>query len=261
MNNEKIIMKMRENKGSAAIGVMKLRRILTRLCMVMLLLVGICYADKAELDAEAAAPVRTTYASDSEIEAIAQNTSTRHYLRDELWASIQPDRFQLENYVSDPKSYWSNNAIYYTSFKEWVLELPESIEYTHNQIKRNDVTDYGTYIIVTESPTERFHYICFDFDCDTNTFYIYDNNTKEYDYSLKFVMRESGDEMVERPTAHLVNISGRTIDVNGEIVTWTERDYDDDIEAFFTKIGIWDALPCLETDGFRLFLQYSGVLY
>ncbi|KHM47256.1 TPR repeat-containing protein [Anaerovibrio lipolyticus DSM 3074] len=205
----------------------------------------------------AAAPVRrTTYACNSECDAIAQNPSSRHNLRDELWESLHPDRFQHSKTVADAAAYWSNNVIYYCSYKEWKLEMPENINYTRNQLQRNNVTDYGTYVIVTESPTEKYHYICFDFNFDTNTFYIYDNKTKKHDYSLIFVKDPSNG----RPLAHLVNISGQKGNFGDGFVDWTERDYSDNVEAFFAR-NVVDFVPTLQTDGFRLFLQYSGVLF
>ena len=197
----------------------------------------------------------------NETAAIQANPAGRHSLADNLWKKYQSNRIQLTK--PDLAAYWENNAIHYGSYTgraDYTASEAndDSIkyEYVHMYMKRNDVTDYGQYIIVTK---ENNMYTCFDYNPSTDTFIIYDNETKSPDYTLHFYIYKE-----RYVNAKDTNLSGKKI---GNEIPWTTIDYEGTMEADF-----WNYVPDntgqratvfllnSRTDGYRLFLQYGKLL-
>ena len=200
------------------------------------------------------------------IAAIQADSTGRHALPDDLWLKYMPERYQLKE--PSLAAYYENNAIHYGSKKHWSDPVPTvSGDYIHLTLKRNDLTNYGQYIIVID---ENNTYTCFDYDAANETFIIYDNSTQAPDYSLHFA------EVTDSSDGHLFlslkakNISGRPYkleEVNeylgSDEMPWTETFYDPSDSGFFeTALTGWVIVyfSYYKTDGYRLFLQYQSLL-
>ena len=200
------------------------------------------------------------------IAAIQADPTGRHALPDDLWLKYMPERYQLKE--PSLAAYYENNAIHYGSKKHWSDPVPTvSGDYIHLTLKRNDVTNYGQYIIVID---ENNTYTCFDYDAANETFIIYDNSTQAPDYSLHFA------EVTDSSDGHLFlslkakNISGRPYKLEAvneylgsDEMPWTETFYDPSDSGFFeTALTGWVIVyfSYYKTDGYRLFLQYQSLL-
>ena len=201
-----------------------------------------------------------------EIAAIQTNPAGRHRLSDKLWLEYQPDRIQIEE--PSLAAYYENNVIHYGSYYNWRDNLPEgSMKYVHMDLKRNNVTNYGQYIIVIN---ENNDCTCFDYDASNDTFIIYDNKTQKPDYTLHFTIKKhvskyDPNDSTTSMVAEATNISGNPIyDRNDDAIPWKTIEYGGNICADFWSnehnnwLGIY--IPNSRIDGYRLFLQYQSLL-
>lgn len=200
------------------------------------------------------------------IAAIQADPTGRHALPDNLWLEYQPDRIQIEE--PSLAAYYENNVIHYGSYYNWRDNLPEgSMKYVHMDLKRNNVTNYGQYIIVIN---ENNDCTCFDYDASNDTFIIYDNKTQKPDYTLHFTLKKhvsqyDPNDSTTSMVAEATNISGNPIyDRNDDAIPWKTIEYGGNICADFWSnehnnwLGIY--IPNSRIDGYRLFLQYQSLL-
>ena len=191
----------------------------------------------------------------NEMAAIQANPARRHYLADNLWKEEEKIRVQIV--YPELAAYWENNAIHYGSYYSFRDNLPESYKgFLHMYLKRNDLTDYGQYVIVTK---ENNMYTCFDYNADTDSFIIYSNTTHTPDYSLHFYKNESTID------AKATNISGNPVySSDGQALSWTTLNYEGSADGDYwcLKWSQWSQIfiPSSRTDGYRLFLQYGKLL-
>ncbi|WP_052212249.1 tetratricopeptide repeat protein [Anaerovibrio lipolyticus] len=201
-----------------------------------------------------------------EIAAIQTNPAGRHRLSDKLWLEYQPNRIQIKE--PSLAAYYENNVIHYGSYKNWRDNLPDDFKgYVHMDLKRNNVTNYGQYIIVIN---ENNDCTCFDYDASNDTFIIYDNKTQKPDYTLHFTLKKhvsqyDPNDSTTSMVAEATNISGKPIyDVEDKAVPWKTIEYGGNNSADFwsNEHSQWlhIYIPNSRIDGYRLFLQYQSLL-